>query len=85
MTPTRIREALQAKTFHPFTIKTTGGRKFSIKRPKMAWLHPGGRTMFVASSPEAAAIVDMLMIEPINVLSNGHRGGDANRRNRKRK
>lgn len=73
MTRDQIIQSLNAEPFRPFVIKTTGGRKFRVDHPELMVLSPGGRTAYIFVSEDAAAIVDVLMIESINFRSNGKR------------
>jgi hypothetical protein len=71
MTSEQIREALRARPFRSFILKTTGGREYVIDHPELAILSQSGRTMSIATPEDTFAILDVLMIESINVVSNG--------------
>lgn len=73
MTSDQIRVALRAEPFTPFELRTTGGRRYLIDHPELAVLSPSGRTVYLFVTPDAAAIIDVLMIESIKFVNNGRR------------
>jgi hypothetical protein len=61
---------MAARPFRPFTIRTVDGREFRVDHPEMAWATPGGRVVFVATSEDSAAAIDLLLVtslEPVGV------------------
>jgi hypothetical protein len=48
MSPERIRTALDAKPFQPFTIHTGDGSTVDVVSREFAFLYPGGRTLLVS-------------------------------------
>ncbi len=73
MTADQFRAALRAEPFKPFEVKTAGGRQYLVDHPELAVLSPSGRTAYLFVTPDAAAIIDVLMIESINFVNNGRR------------
>jgi hypothetical protein len=70
MTTQQWREAISARPFLPFVIRTGDGREFPVNHPEMAWATPGGRVVFVATSPDSAAAIDLLLVtslEPVRM------------------
>ena len=70
MTTQQWREAMSARPFVPFVVRTGDGREFSVNHPEMAWATPGGRIVFVATSADSAAAIDLLLVtslEPVSV------------------
>jgi len=63
---------MRTRPFRPFTIRTAGGRDFRIDHPEMAWATPGGRVVFVATSEDSAAAIDLLQVtwvEPVGIAA----------------
>jgi hypothetical protein len=48
MSPERIRDILKTIPFQPFTIHTGDGSTVDVVSPEFAFLHPGGRTLFIS-------------------------------------
>ncbi len=71
MNSNEIRAAARSEPFRPFVMRTTGGREYTVHHPEWVMLSPSGRTLVVAGSDDAFAVVDVLMIESINFISNG--------------
>jgi hypothetical protein len=71
MTSNEIRAAVRSEPFRPFVMRTTGGREYTVHHPEWVMLSPSGRTLVVVGSDDAFAVVDVLMIESINFISNG--------------
>jgi hypothetical protein len=74
MTTRQWREAMATRPFLPFTVRTGDGREFSISHPEMAWATPGGRVVFVATSEDSAAAIDLLLVtslEPVGIKLGG--------------
>jgi hypothetical protein len=66
MTSAQWKEAMGTRPFMPFTIRTADGREFEVKHPEMAWATPGGRVVFVATSPDSAAAIDLLLVTALD-------------------
>jgi hypothetical protein len=47
----RLKTLLDSWPFVPFDIHTSDGDVIRVKSADFAWLHPGKRTMFVATDP----------------------------------
>ena len=76
MTIEQLQALHRTQPFKPFRIHLSDGRDFDVPHPEFLWPTPGGRTVFVATSPDAAAIVDLLHVtslEPLNGSSNAGR------------
>ncbi len=72
MTTDRLRTALARKPFVPIILKTTGGREYRVDHPELVSFSPGGRTINLWVSDDAGMWIDVLMIESIHVINNGH-------------
>lgn len=74
MNVTRIKAALDASPFRPFSLLTTGGRRYPVSHPELVILMPGGRTVIVADpKADAVDIIDAFMIESLEVAVQGTR------------
>lgn len=81
MTLERLQTVHRAEPFRPFTLHLTNGRSLRVPHPEFLWVPPeASRTVFVATGPETAEFVDILMIVSIE-LSNAK----ASRRNGRRR
>lgn len=67
MTTTQLQKVLAAKPFTPFTLRLADGSRVPVRSPEFAWIHPGGRTVFVATDDDAADIIDLLLVAAIEV------------------
>ena len=47
----RLRTMLDERPFVPFDIHTSDGDVIRVRSAEFAWIHPGRRTMFVATDP----------------------------------
>ena len=47
----RLKTMLDERPFVPFDIHTSDGDVIRVKSSDFAWIHPGKRTMFVATDP----------------------------------
>jgi hypothetical protein len=47
----RLKTMLDERPFVPFEIHTSDGDVIPVKSADFAWIHPGKRTMFVATDP----------------------------------
>jgi hypothetical protein len=82
VTTTQLKELHQAKPFKPFDIHVSDGDVLRISHPELLWLHPGGRTVFVARGPrdeDGTAIVDLLLVTKL-VTSSGADKGQGDRK-----
>lgn len=52
MAPDRIREALTATPFRPFTVELAGGKRIPVKQVDYTRLSPAGRTLIVFTDDE---------------------------------
>lgn len=69
MTIEQLQNLHRARPFQPFRIHLSDGRQFDVLHPELLWHPPAGRTIFVATSDEAAEILDLLHVtslEPLN-------------------
>jgi hypothetical protein len=48
----RLKTMLDERPFAPFDIHTSDGDVIPVKSSDFAWIHPGKRTMFVATNPK---------------------------------
>lgn len=59
----KLREALAAEPFKPFTILTADGRRYPVKSREFISIAPKAeRTFVVASDPECYTILDLLLV-----------------------
>jgi len=77
MTTEQLDHVHRAKPFKPFTLHLADGTKHRVVSPEFLWRTPGGRTIFVSTGPEAAAIIDLLLVTKITI-------GNGERRRRRR-
>jgi hypothetical protein len=49
MSPKRMRELLDTTPFQAFTVVKGDGEEVTVASPKLALLHPGGRTLHVVT------------------------------------
>jgi hypothetical protein len=79
MTTEQLDQIHQAKPFKPFKIHLADGTSYRVVSPEFMWRTPGGRTIFVSTGPEAAAIIDLLLVTKITIGN-----GEQRRRRRRR-
>ncbi len=72
MTVEQIRRVHQARPFRPFTLKLADGSKVRVPHQESMWIHPSGRTIYVALTGDDFQIIDLLLVAAIEV-SNGRR------------
>lgn len=70
MTSDQLRAAFTAKPFAPFTMRLADGSTVRVPSPGFMWLHPGGRTVFVATCDGGHIVIDLLLVAALEV-SNG--------------
>jgi hypothetical protein len=78
MTTDRVKKRWQAKPFKPFQIHVADGDVLNVTHPELMWIHPGGRTLFVATGPkdeDRVAIVDLLLVTKLISATNGNGNG----------
>ena len=70
MTTEQIRKFHQAQPFRPFSINLADGRSIPVNHPELLAL--GGRTIAVFEEPDAAEIIDLLLVTTLKpAASNG--------------
>ncbi|MEA3210272.1 MAG: hypothetical protein QOE70_3329 [Chthoniobacter sp.] len=63
MAPDRLREALRALPFQPFTVEIAGGKRVRVKHSDYAYLSPAGRTLAVyGDDDEWLEMIDVFLI-----------------------
>jgi hypothetical protein len=63
MTIERLRDAMHATPFQPFSIVMGDGTRYAITHPEMiAFNIKSPRTVFVAHAPERTAALDLLLM-----------------------
>jgi hypothetical protein len=55
VSPDRIKQVLETKSFQPFTVFTGDGGSVDVLSREFAYLFPGGRTMHVSVPKKANA------------------------------
>jgi hypothetical protein len=61
-----IREALAARPFRPFVVRTASARELRVPHPEHAFVTPGGRNLIITLDDDAVRVLDMLLIEGID-------------------
>ncbi len=72
MTTEQFKELHKSRPFLPFHLHMASGRVVTVRHPEFAMLTPGGRTAVVATSNDAAEVVDLLLVESISVGNGKH-------------
>lgn len=62
MAPDRVRDALKATPFRPFTVELPTAKRVHIKHPDYAFLSPAGRTLIVEKDNEGMEMIDVFLI-----------------------
>lgn len=70
MTTEQIKTLHEARPFRPFTIHLADGSSVEVPHPELMWRTQGGRTVFVNTSGEDVAIIDLLLVTKLT-LNNG--------------
>jgi hypothetical protein len=78
MTTEQLKNVHEAKPFRPFTIHLADGTSLDVSHPEILWRTQGGRTIFVNTSGEHVAIVDLLLVTKLTV----HNGSASSKRKR---
>jgi hypothetical protein len=76
MTIEQLRRFHTTRPFRPFDIYLADGRQIRVDHPEILASSPTGRTIAVYSDPEAAEIIDLLLvtsIKPVNGASSRRR------------
>jgi hypothetical protein len=69
MTLDRLRAAVRAEPFRPFTICLADGRSFHVRHPEFVLITPeAARTFVVAESGEDYRILDLLMVSSLDFV-----------------
>jgi hypothetical protein len=60
----RLKSMLDERPFRPFDVHTSDGDVVRVRSADFAWIHPSGRTMFVATDPkfDTEYVIDLLHI-----------------------
>ena len=73
MTFEQLRKIHQARPFKPFALHLADGRSLEVRHPEnMAYAGPA-RTIAVFAEPDAAEIIDLLLVTSLRPLRNGSR------------
>jgi hypothetical protein len=73
MTTDRLRDALSAVPFRPFTIHMADDRSLRIAQPEHVAYHQGGRTAIVIKDDESFEVVDLRLVASLEVTAAGGR------------
>jgi hypothetical protein len=75
----RLKAMMDERPFRPFEIHTSDGDVVRVRSADFAWIHPSGRTMFVATDPkfDTEYVIDLLHITNLaqGRETNGRRKG----------
>ncbi len=75
MGPEQLRQAILARPFTKFTLRTVGGVEYRIDHPEFVALSGSGRSIAVFSvNDNAFDIVDTIMIEALVFSNEGETG-----------
>jgi hypothetical protein len=67
MAPDRVRDALQAMPFKPFTVEIAGEKRIPVKHPDFSQLSPAGRTLVVfGDNDEWMEIIDVFPVANVS-------------------
>lgn len=62
MTVERLRDALRAQPFRPFTLHLADGRAIPVRHSEWALASPSGRTTVVIQPDDSLNIIDLLLV-----------------------
>ena len=63
MAPDKLREALDAAPFRPFTVELAGGKRVPVKHVDYTRLSPAGRTLIVfTDDDDSMEMIDVFLI-----------------------
>ena len=69
MTTVDFANVWKADDFKPFRIHTANGRTFDVPHRDFTWRSPGGRTVYVATSPRGAiSSLDLLTVTELEEI-----------------
>ncbi len=88
MQAAEFESALKRQPFTPFRVRYESGQSLVVSHPEWVFISPGGRTahIYTNDDPVECHIIDVMLIETIEPLSNGHgRSGGGNGGGPKRK
>jgi hypothetical protein len=81
MTSNELKKMLAAKPFRRFSVTLADGQSIEVNHPELAFVSPGGRTaFFFDDDPDAATVVDILMITSLH-MGNGKRNNGKHKSN----
>jgi len=66
MAPDRLRSALKAAPFRPFTDEMPNGKRVPVKHPDYAHLSPAGRTPIVDDDDDGMEVIDVFLITSLS-------------------
>ena len=73
-TSDKLRAALRAQPFRPFTLHMGDGRALRVRHPDFVWIPPEGRrTVIVSTGGEGFEIVDLMLVTSIEVANGARR------------
>ena len=74
MTTEQIKTVHEARPFRPFTIHLADGTSVAVSHPELMLRTQGGRTVFVNTSGEDVAIIDLLLVTKLTLSKGTTRG-----------
>ncbi|HEY2159641.1 MAG TPA: hypothetical protein VGH33_28715 [Isosphaeraceae bacterium] len=66
MTTDQLTSLVNARPFVPFTIRTADGRQIQVTHPETI-TYRGGRIVVIFKNPDAAEIIDLLLVPSLEV------------------
>jgi hypothetical protein len=67
MAPDKLREALEAIPFRPFTVEVAGGKRIPVKHVDYTRLSPTGRTLIVfTDDDDSMEMIDVFLISNLS-------------------
>jgi hypothetical protein len=67
MAPGKLREALDATPFRPFTVEVAGGKRVPVQHVDYTRLSPNGRTLIVFTDDEdSMEMIDVILISNLS-------------------
>ena len=75
MTADDLRSALGAEPFEPFSLTLVTGQQLPVPHPEFLFVHPKGRSVFVADAVAGGRFVDVMHITSIDFDGDGTAGG----------
>ncbi len=81
MAPDKLREALDATPFRPFTVEVAGGKRIPVKHVDYTRLSPAGRTLIVfTDDDDSMEMIDVFLISNLSLGGRRAASGRAVRR-----